>query len=110
MALRAVPIPDESSLTVNIYDGARQPFPAGINVLYHVFDGNQKQVAAPEKPVSSLDFKVPFFDNFGDNYRVIVFSNGYQQAGYTPVKLSPEAPTTLDLMPQGNLASQFFSN
>ncbi len=98
MALRAVPIPDESSLTVNVYDGTRQLFRAGINVLYRIFDGNQKQVASPEKPVPSIDFKVPFYDNFGDDYRVIVFSDGYHQAGYTPVKLSPEAPTTLDLM------------
>jgi len=98
MALRAVPLPDESSLTVNVYDGTRQLFPAGTNILYRVFDGNQKQLASPEKPVSSIDFQLPFYDNFGDNYRVIVFSKGYQQAGYTPVKLSPEEPVTLDLM------------
>jgi hypothetical protein len=39
-----------------------------------------------------------FFDNFGDNYTVIVFADKYQQAGFTPVKLSAERPTTLDLM------------
>src|SRR5258708_15725482 len=98
MALRAVPFPDESSLTVNVFDGTRKPFPDGVNVLYRIFDGNQKQLASPEKPVSSIDFTVPFYDNFGDNYRVIVFSDGYHQAGYTPVKLSPEAPVNLDLM------------
>jgi hypothetical protein len=98
MALRAVPFPDESSLTVNVFDGTRQSFPAGIDVLYRIFDGNQKQIAQPERPVPSIDFTVPFYDNFGDNYRVIVFSDGYNQAGYTPVKLSPAAPVTLDLM------------
>jgi hypothetical protein len=98
MALRAVPAPDESSLTVNVYDGTRQLFPAGIDVLYRVFDGNQTQLASPEKPVSSIGFTVPFYDNFGDNYRVIVFSNNYQQSGYTPVPLSPKAPVMLDLM------------
>lgn len=98
MALRAAPLPNESSLTVNVYDGTRQLFPGGTSILYRVFDGNQKQLASPEKPVSSIDFQLPFYDNFGDNYRVIVFTNGYQQAGYTPVKLSPESPATLDLM------------
>lgn len=98
MALRAVPIPDESSLTVNVYDGTRQAFPAGTNILYRVFDGNQKQLASPQTPVSSLDFNVPFYDNFGDNYRVIVFADHYQQSGYVPVKLSPQTPVTLDLM------------
>src|SRR5260370_39991504 len=73
MALRAVPTPDESSLTVNVYDGTRQAFPAGTNVLYRGFDGNQNQLASPERPVSSLDFSLPFSDNFGDTYSVIGF-------------------------------------
>ncbi len=47
---------------------------------------------------SSLSLKVPFYDNFGDNYNVIVFSDGYKQAGFTPVKLAPSIPTSLDLM------------
>jgi len=104
MALRAVSFPnnatstDESSLTVNIYKGTRQLMPAGINILYRIFDGNQKQLTAPERAVPSLDFLLPFYDNFGDNYRVIAFADGYHQAGYTPVPLSPKAPTTLDLM------------
>jgi len=33
-----------------------------------------------------------------DNYTVVVFSDEYKQAGFTPVKLSPTAPTVLDLM------------
>lgn len=98
MALRSVPLPDESSLTVNVYNGTRQLVPAGTDILYRIFDGNQKQLTSPEKRVSSLNFNLPFYDNAGDNYRVIVFSDGYHQAGYTPVPLSPRAPTTLDLM------------
>jgi hypothetical protein len=47
---------------------------------------------------SALSLKVPFYDNFGDNYTAIVFSDGYQQAGFTPLKLSPSVPTNLDLM------------
>jgi hypothetical protein len=98
MALRAVPLTDQSSLTVNVYNGTRQLFPAGIDILYRVFDGNQTELTEPEKQVSSIDFLLPFYDNFGDNYRVIVFSDGYHQAGYTPVPLSPKEPATLDLM------------
>jgi hypothetical protein len=98
MALRSVSLPDESTLTVNVYDGTRHLFPAGTNILYRIFDGNQKQLAFPEKPVSSVGFDLPFYDNFGDNYRVIVFADGHHQAGYTPVPLSPKVPATLDLM------------
>ena len=98
MALRDVPNPDESSLTVNVYDGTRQLFPDGTNILYRVIDGHQKELASPQKSMSSLNFLLPFYDNGGDNYRVLAFADHYQQAGYTPVTLSPKAPTTLDLM------------
>ena len=98
MALRAVPLPSESSLTVNVFDGTRQLFPAGTDILYHVFDGNQKELASPEKPVSSFHFLLPFYDNGGDDYRVLAFAQHHKQAGYTPVRLSPKKPTTLDLM------------
>lgn len=29
---------------VNIFDGTREPFPAGVDILYRVIDGNQKQL------------------------------------------------------------------
>jgi len=98
MALRSVPIPATSQLTVNIYSGTRTLFPAGTDILYRIFDGSQRELTEPEKPVSSIDFHLPFYDNASDNYRVIAFSSGYHQAGYTPVMLSPLKPVTLDLM------------
>src|SRR5260370_24175899 len=73
-------------------------FQPGLNVLYRVFDGNQNQLASPERPVSSLAFTLPFYDNLGDNYRVIVFADKYRQAGSVPVNLSPQGPVSLDLM------------
>src|SRR5262249_52107044 len=41
---------------------------------------------------------LPFFDNFGDNYRVVISADGYYGAGFVPVHLSPANPITLDLM------------
>ena len=38
-----------------------------------------------------------FHENFMDTYTVIVFSDGYKQADFTPVKLLPGG-NTLDLM------------
>jgi hypothetical protein len=35
---------------------------------------------------------LPFFDNLFDNYTVLVSADGYQQAGYVPVKLSNQMP------------------
>jgi hypothetical protein len=87
-----------SSLTVRVFDGTRQPMADGTNILYRIFDGTQHQIYQSELKVSAPNFKVPFFDNLGDNYRVIVFSDGYYQAGFTPVPMTATVPTTLDLM------------
>jgi len=88
-----------SPLMINVFDGTRQPFPVGTDILYRVIDGNQKQVYAQDQKKSSLYFKgLRFFDNFGDNYTVIVSSDGHRQAGFTPIKLSPAISSRVDLM------------
>jgi hypothetical protein len=67
-------------------------------VLFTIIDGNQKQLQRKSYSKSSVTFNLPFYDNFGDNYTVIVWTKNYQQAGFAPVPLSPESPTMLDLM------------
>ena len=93
-------MPDDqlSSLTIRVFDGTRELMPDATKVLYRIFDGNQKQIFQSELTGTTKNFKVPFFDNLGDNYRIIVFSNGYNQAGFTPVHLTATSPATLDLM------------
>jgi hypothetical protein len=39
----AAPAKQSASLMLSLFDGTRQPFPAGIEVLVTVLDGNQKQ-------------------------------------------------------------------
>ena len=90
--------PTLSPLVVSVFDGTRRLFPENKNILYRVIDGNQKQVFVDDRKQSQISFKLPFFNNFGDNYTVIVSSNGYQQAGFTPIKLSPTASSRVDLM------------
>ena len=88
-----------SPLMVNVFDGTRQTSPAGTDILYRVIDGNQKQIYRQDQKKSSLYLKgLPFYDNFGDNYTVIVSSDGYRQAGFTPIKLSPAISSRIDLM------------
>jgi hypothetical protein len=41
---------------------------------------------------------VPFFNNLGDNYTVIVYADGYKQAGFTPVKVSRDLQQVVDIM------------
>ncbi|MFN7994234.1 MAG: hypothetical protein U0Q18_11555 [Bryobacteraceae bacterium] len=97
MATQAVTAAQSSSLTLNIFDGSRQPIPAGTQVLHTITDGNGKQLVRDYHPAGTT-FKVPFYDNFGDNYTVVAFADGYSQAGFTPVKCCPDVPQTVDIM------------
>jgi hypothetical protein len=87
-----------SKLRLRIFDGTRQLFSAPANFLITIVDGNQKQQIRQYYPQNDITFDLPFFDNFGDRYTVVVWAEGYKQAGYFPVKLSDSYLTTLDLM------------
>jgi len=88
-----------SKLELRIFDGSQQLFPAPANFLVTITDGNQVQRFRSyiNKPQILFD-DLPFFDNFGDNYGVVVWADGYQQAGFMPVKLSDQYAKTLDVM------------
>ena len=87
-----------SKLRLRIFDGSRQPFAAPAQFLVTIMDGNQKQQHRDDHPENDLTFELPFFDNLGDNYSVLVFCDGHKQAGFVPVKLSDAYLTTLDIM------------
>ena len=88
----------ESTLTINLFDGTRQLFSKPLTALITIVDGNQKQVYRDYRQGNSHTFQLPFFDNLGDNYAVLVYADGYRQVGFAPVKLSSAFATTLDLM------------
>ncbi|HXM43011.1 MAG TPA: hypothetical protein VN924_17285 [Bryobacteraceae bacterium] len=90
--------PGTGLVTVNVYDGTRQPIAAGTQILLSIVDGAQNllfrdYVAGPGKT-----FALPFHDDPDDDCSIVAFANGYQQAGFQPVTISPNAPPTLDLM------------
>ena len=87
-----------SRLQVRIFDGSRRAFAAPADFLITIFDGNQKQIHRDFHKEAILDFDCPFYDNFGDLYSVTAWCKGHRQAGFVPVKLSNEIPTTLDIM------------
>ena len=86
-----------SGIQMNIYDGARQPIGAAVKMLITIVDGNGKQSFRDYFP-SGKTFSVPFYDNLGDNYRVLAFADDHSQAGFVPVKCSPQVPQKVDLM------------
>lgn len=89
---------DNAVLQINVFDGTRNKFTAATDILYRVIDGNQKQIYSPIEKKASIACRVPFYNNFGDNYTVIVWADGYHQAGFTPIKLSRSHANFTDLM------------
>jgi len=84
---------------VNLFDGTRRALAAGTQVLVRVLDGNQNELVGDfYKQPSILVRGLPFYGNFGDNYTVVVSADGYIQAGFTPLKISPNSVQHIDLM------------
>jgi hypothetical protein len=95
------PNPQTGSVVLNVFDGQRRLVAPGTKLLVRIIDGNQKFIVDRYYDGPSIRFDgLPFYDNFGDNYTIIVWTDGYKQAGFTPVKISnkPEETPTLDLM------------
>jgi hypothetical protein len=86
-----------SDLQVNLFNGTRRAIPRETKVLITITDGSGKQVVREYYP-SGTSFHLPFYDNFGDNFTVVAFAEGYSQAGFTPVKCSPQFPQVVDIM------------
>jgi hypothetical protein len=102
--------PVSCAITINVFDGSRKPLPAGVEVLYTLTDGNQKQVFRDFVKGPSCRVKeLPFFNNFGDKYTVLAWAAGYLQAGFTPVKAAPNIEPQVDLMLLGKEATFNFS-
>src|SRR5215467_15942663 len=90
--------PQTSTITVNVFDGTRKPISAEANVLYTIRDDRQKEVIRQNVSSASVNFTgLPFYDT-GDRYTVIASANGYEQAGFFPVKARPRLPQTVDIM------------
>ncbi len=108
--IKPATIPDTCHLQIRVFDGTRNLFPATTSILYRIIDANQKQLYVGEKKNAVVSFSFEAHDNFLDNYSVIVFADGYKQAGFTPMKLSRSTPVTLDLMLIPNNASYDFAD
>jgi len=102
------------TMNVNLFSGARTPFPAEAKALLTVRNGNQQTVSLPNNGyVSSPNVRIPglpFFDNLGDSYAVVASADGYRQAGLYPVTVNPANPAVVDIMLVGKNAAFNFRN
>jgi len=91
--------PKEGAIQINIFDGTRQKFPTDAELLVRVIDGNQKEVLVRYLKGGTIRVEnLKFHDNLGDRYTVIVWKDGYKQAGYYPVNLRRGETVAVDLM------------
>ena len=90
--------PGTGFVTVNIFDGTRQLMKQGTQILLTIRDGAQNQLFRDDVTGPSVKLALPFHNNFADNYSIVAFVDGYEQAGFQPVAISPNAPRQLDLM------------
>ncbi len=99
MASPSTSLGSTADMMVSVFDGTRNPMDPGTELLYRIIDGNQKPIVTQFAKQASLFAKqLPFYDNFGDNYTTIVSADGYYQAGFFPIKVSPTVLATADLM------------
>ncbi len=94
---------DRAQIRLKLYDGARQPFSERQEVLLRVHNGQTTQSFTKTLNTKSLNdgeviLSVDFFDNFADNYTVLVSADGYRDAGFFPVRVSPDTPQDVSLM------------
>src|SRR5580704_19204554 len=90
--------PNTGLVTVNVFNGARQPVPQGTQILLTVHDGAQNQLFRNDVDGPSVKLELPFHNNFADDYSIVASADGYEQAGFQPVTIGPNAPVQLDLM------------
>src|SRR6266851_5504903 len=99
MATPATALSRTAEMMVNVFDGTRQFINTSNQLLYRIIDGNQKSIITKSAAQHSLFAQqLPFYDNFGDNYTVIVSVDDYYQAGFSPVKVSLAVLAVVDLM------------
>jgi len=89
---------EKASLLVRVFNGARQLIDPTVNLLITIRDGDQKELYRDYYHGPKVRFPVPFSNNLADKCTVIVYADGYKQAGFMPVKVSLTVERVVDLM------------
>jgi len=88
-----------ASLTLNVFDGARQPIASSLRVLVRLIDGVGRTVSAGYHRGPSIYFaRVPCYGDSRDDYRIVVSAPGCHTAGFHPLRMAAGRLTNLDLM------------
>jgi len=90
------------SILINLVDGTRKPLPPSVKWSARIIDGRSLDAqhvynvngSGPAELIKGLTY----FNNFFDNYSVILNAKGYEGAAWRPVHISPAKPAGVDLM------------
>lgn len=90
------------SILIHIFDGSRQPLPDSIKWSARIHDGRSPS----EWKIINIDANGPielvkgltFFDNFFDNYTLIVNAKKFEDAAWMPIHIEPSKPAAAFLM------------
>ena len=88
----------KANLLIRVFGGDRRPIDPDINPLITIRDGFQNQFLRRNFKAPNIQVEVPFFNNLGDNYTVLVSAKGHRDAGFTPDKVSRDVQKVVDLM------------
>jgi len=95
-------MPDTANIILNVYDGRRQLLDKSVHWSAQAIDGRslneRKTLTFPNLSGGSVLLNVPFFDNFGDDYTIIVNADGFEMGAWRPVRVSKLAPVTMDIL------------
>lgn len=105
---------DTAQILVNLYNGERLPLGNDVSWLARLSDGRplssrQSHSFDGLKGPSKL-FTVPFFDNFFDDYTVLVSAHRYDDSGWFPVRVHPNSVATLDILTLPKEGTPHFAN
>ncbi|MFN0086599.1 MAG: hypothetical protein ACKVX9_14515 [Blastocatellia bacterium] len=90
---------DKPKIRLQLFDGARQPLTPDFKYLVNLINGRQQQVHREYHTGQPGVFQFEeFFDNFGDNYTVIVTAKKHYDSAFAPVKVERERTIDLHLM------------
>jgi hypothetical protein len=88
-------MPDTANIILNVYDGKRQLLNKSVHWSAQAIDGRslneRKTLTFPNLSGGSVLLNVPFFDNFGDDYTIIVNADGFEMGAWRPVRC-PNSP------------------
>src|SRR2546421_9198146 len=101
-AKNAITEEQTATILINLYDGTRALIPADTRILLRIIDGEQRHVFNDFVKGPTIRVTVPFQDGMRDAYTVLVSADGYVQAGFQPVPVSPNLirPVFLMLLPR----------